>query len=594
MYGENFFRPNGLGCLNIVFIFNSMFSKALLVILVLIPFLVQAQVANRFDIVISEVMADPTPVVGLPNAEFIEIKNISVTPYQLNGWKLSDASSTATITTNFILQPDSVALLCSNSNVTAFSVFGRTIGVSSFPSLDNDGDVLTLRSPQGKVIHALNYTLDWYQNEVKKEGGWSLEMIDTRNPCGGMTNWKASVDPNGGTPGKKNSVDGVSNDTAPPQLLRTYTLDSITLVALFNESLDSTSATALSNYSFSNNLVVSSVTPQPPLFNSAVLKLTMPLQKQTVYTLTVNNVKDCKGNIIGVYNKAKVGVAEEASRNDIVINEILFNPRPNANDYVELYNRSNKIVDANKLFIANRNSSGVLNSIKKISEIPFYIFPDDYIVVTEDAISLQHEYLVSNPQNVLLLSSLPSFPDDKGTVVVTNSQGNVVDEVAYSEKWHFALINNNEGIALERIDPNDSSQKQSNWHSAASTAGYGTPGYKNSQFKQTNSVNAMIDVSPKVFSPDNDGHDDIATINYQVSEPGYVANVTIFDANGRMVRYLVKNALLGLRGSWNWDGLNENGQKLPLGNYIVFTEIFNLHGNKKQFKNTVALARRLN
>ena len=571
-----------------------MFSKALLVILVLIPFLVQAQVANRFDIVISEVMADPTPVVGLPNAEFIEIKNISVTPYQLNGWKLSDASSTATITTNFILQPDSVAILCSNSNVTAFSVFGRTIGVSSFPSLDNDGDVLTLRSPQGKVIHALNYTLDWYQNEVKKDGGWSLEMIDTRNPCGGMTNWKASVDPTGGTPGKKNSVDGVSNDTAPPQLLRTYTLDSITLVALFNESLDSTSATALSNYSFSNNLVVSSVTPQPPLFNSAVLKLTMPLQKQTVYTLTVNNVKDCKGNIIGVYNKAKAGVAEEASRNDVVINEILFNPRPNANDYVELYNRSNKIVDANKLFIANRNSSGVLNSIKKISEIPFYIFPDDYIVVTEDAISLQHEYLVSNPQNVLLLSSLPSFPDDKGTVVVTNSQGNVVDEVAYSEKWHFALINNNEGIALERIDPNDSSQKQSNWHSAASTAGYGTPGYKNSQFKQTSSVNAMIEVSPKVFSPDNDGHDDIATINYQVSEPGYVANVTIFDANGRMVRYLVKNALLGLRGSWNWDGLNENGQKLPLGNYIVFTEIFNLHGNKKQFKNTVALARRLN
>jgi len=571
-----------------------MFSKTLLVLLLLIPFFIQAQVANRFDIVITEIMADPSPAVSLPNAEFIEIKNTSVTPYQLNGWKLSDASSTATITTNFILQPDSVAILCSNSNVTAFSVFGRTIGVSSFPSLDNDGDVLTLRSPQGKVIHALNYTFDWYQNEVKKDGGWSLEMIDTRNPCGGMSNWKASVDPNGGTPGKKNSVDGVSNDTAPPQLLRTYALDSITVVALFNESLDSTSATALSNYSFSNNLVVSSVTSQPPLFNSAVLKLTMPLQKQTVYTLTVNNVKDCKGNIIGVYNKAKTGVAQEASRNDVVINEILFNPRPNAYDYVELYNRSNKIVDANKLFIANRNSSGVLNSIKKISEIPFYIFPDDYIAVTEDAISLQHEYLVSNPQNVLLLSSLPSFPDDKGTVVVTNSQGNVVDEVAYSEKWHFALINNNEGIALERIDPNDSSQKQSNWHSAASTAGYGTPGYKNSQFKQTKSVNAMIEVSPKVFSPDNDGYDDIATINYQVSEPGYVANVTIFDANGRIVRYMVKNALLGLKGSWNWDGLNENGQKLPIGNYIIFTEIFNLQGKKKQFKNTVVLARRLN
>ena len=571
-----------------------MFSKTLLVILLLIPFLVQAQVANRFDIVITEIMADPTPAVGLPNAEFVEIKNISLTPYQLNGWKLSDASSTASVTANYILQPDSVAILCSNSNVAAFSVFGRTIGLSSFPSLDNDGDVLTLRSPQGKVIHALNYTIDWYQNEVKKDGGWSLEMIDTRNPCGGMSNWKASIDPTGGTPGTRNSVDGVSNDTAPPQLLRTYALDSITVVALFDESLDSLSATALSNYSFSNNLVLSSVTPQLPLFNSVLLKLSSPLQKQTVYNLTVNKIRDCKGNVVGVYNKAKAGVAQEASRNDIVINEILFNPRPNAYDYVELYNRSNKIVDANKLYIANRNSSGVLTSIKKISETPFYLFPDDYIVLTEDAFSLQHEYLVTNPQIVLSLSSLPSFPDDKGTVVVTNSQGNVVDEVAYSEKWHFALINNNEGIALERIDPNDSSQKQSNWHSAASTAGYGTPGYKNSQFKQTKSVNAMIEVSPKVFSPDNDGYDDIATINYQVSEPGYVANVSIFDANGRIVRYMVKNALLGLKGSWNWDGLNENGQKLPIGNYIIFTEIFNLQGKKKQFKNTVVLARRLN
>jgi hypothetical protein len=60
-----------------------------------------------------------------------------------------------------------------------------------------------------------------------------------------------------------------------------------------------------------------------------------------------------------------------------------------------------------------------------------------------------------------------------------------------------------------------------------------------------------------------------------------------------MVRYLAKNALLGLKGSWNWDGLNESGQRLAIGTYIVFTEIFNLHGKKQQFKNTVVLARKL-
>jgi Lamin Tail Domain/CHU_C Type IX secretion signal domain len=568
-------------------------KKLLLIILIVTPFICRAQAANRFDIVITEIMADPTPVVNLPNAEYVEIRNISTTPFNLNGWKLSDASATSVITSNFTLQPDSLVILCSNSNVTALSAFGRTIGITGFPSLDNDGDLLVLRSSQNKVIHALSYSIDWYQNEVKKEGGWSLEMIDTKNPCTGKGNWKASVDPNGGTPGKKNSVDGSNDDITPPRLARTYGLDSVTVVALFDEPLDSLSAAIISNYSFSNNIVISSASPQFPMFNSVVLELSSPLQKQTVYTLTASNINDCKGNTIGIYNKANAGIAEEALSGDVVINEILFNPRPGAYDYVEIYNRSNKIIDANKLYIANRNASGIISSIKKISEAPFYIFPDDYLVVTEDGISLQHEYLVRNPQNILLLPSLPSFPDDKGIVVLTNAQGNVVDEVAYSEKWHFALINNNEGIALERIDPGDSSQKQSNWHSAASTIGYGTPTYKNSQYKQS-AVNAMIDITPKKFSPDNDGYDDLATISYQVSEPGYVANISIFDANGRLVRYFVKNALLGLKGSWNWDGLNGNGQKLPVGTYIVYTEIFNLQGKKKQFKNTVVLARKLN
>ena len=108
------------------------------------------------------------------------------------------------------------------------------------------------------------------------------------------------------------------------------------------------------------------------------------------------------------------------------------------------------------------------------------------------------------------------------------------------------------------------------------------------------SITATIDVTPKVFSPDNDGTDDIATVSYKVGESGYVANVTIFDAGGRIVKYLVRNALLGLSGGWRWDGLDEKNSKLPVGTYIVYTEIFNLQGKQKSFKNTVVLARRLN
>lgn len=564
----------------------------LLLLSLLIPFCSFAQTAQQYDMVIDEIMADPTPQVSLPNAEFIELKNTSGRSINLSGWKLITSSSTSGGFPNYNLPADSFLIITSTSNASLFTSFGKVIGISSFPALDNSGTTVSLVSKEGKTIHAVAYTSNWYQNAVKQNGGWTLEMTDTNNPCSGMSNWKASLDGIGGTPGKKNSVDGVNADQTPPQLLRTYNLDSVTFIALFDEPLDSLSAATITNF-FLPNLSIASTTPQPPLFNQVVIKLSSPLQKQTVYNLTVSNIKDCKGNTIGVRNNSKAGWAEEALANDIVINEILFNPKPNAYDYAEIYNRGNKIVDANKLYIANRNASGTLTAVQKLSDFQFYIFPGDYIVLTENAFLLQQQYFVLNPFQVLEIS-LPSLPDDKGDAVLINSQGNVVDEVAYSDKWQFPLIGNSEGIALERINPDDSSRKQSNWHSAASTAGYGTPTYKNSQYKQAGIIHAIIDVNPKIFSPDNDGRDDIATISYQLEQGGYVANITIFDANGRMVRYFVKNALLGLQGSWNWDGLDEKMQKLPVGTYIIYTEIFNLQGKKQQFKNTVVLMHKLN
>jgi hypothetical protein len=324
------------------------------------------------------------------------------------------------------------------------------------------------------------------------------------------------------------------------------------------------------------------------------LNLGTPLQAQTVYTVTVNAVTDCKGNVISSRNQAQVGLPQDALANDVIINEILFNPRSGGFDYVEFYNRSNKIIDANKLTIANRNSLGVFNSLKKLSETSRFILPGEYVVITESVASLSLEYFVQNPNAVLVVSTLPSFPDDAGNVVLLNAQGNVVDEVKYLDDWHFSLIANDDGVSLERIDPDGPSTDRNNFHSAASTAGYGTPGYKNSQYKQTAITNATVAITPKIFSPDNDGTDDIATVQYSVNQPGFVANITILDAAGRQVRHLVKNNTLGLTGSWNWDGLNEKGAKLPIGTYIIYTELFNLDGKKERFKNTIVLARRLN
>jgi hypothetical protein len=130
---------------------------------------------------------------------------------------------------------------------------------------------------------------------------------------------------------------------------------------------------------------------------------------------------------------------------------------------------------------------------------------------------VKQNYTAKNPDNFIDVA-MPSFPDDEGAVVVLDGQANIIDELHYSSKWHFALIDNEEGVSLERIDYNKPTQNKENWTSAASTAGFGTPSYQNSQFGTDVSVKADITVTPKTFSPDRDGFEDFTTINYQMTE----------------------------------------------------------------------------
>ena len=203
---------------------------------------------QQYDVVIDEIMTDPTPQVGLPDNEWIELRNTSAFDINLQGWTLSDLTGQTGTMPNFILQPDSFVIVCTGSAVPALMPFGKVISVTNFPSLDNDGDLISLFSATGKTIHAVQYTSAWYQNELKKDGGWTLEMIDTKNPCSGISNWKASVDANGGTPGKKNSVDGINNDETAPKLLRAFAINNTTITLVYDEPLDSLKAATVNNY----------------------------------------------------------------------------------------------------------------------------------------------------------------------------------------------------------------------------------------------------------------------------------------------------------------------------------------------------------
>ena len=549
--------------------------------------------AQHYDVVIDEIMASPTPQVTLPANKWIELKNTSDTAINLKGWKISGGGVISGPMPNFILLPDSFAIICAGSATAAMAPFGAVIAVTSFPFFDNNGALLSLISSPGTIIHAVDYSASWYQDDLKKKGGWSLEMINTKNSCSGISNWKASTDPRGGSPGIKNADDAVNADQSAPKLLRASATDPSHINLFFDEPLSELNAATINNYSISDGIgVPAAVVAVPPLFQIVNITLGLPLLASKIYTVTVKGIVDCAGNAIGNKNTTRVALSSPADSLDIVINEILFNPHfQPGSDYVEIYNRSNKVIDLKQMYIANRATNGAISSITAISAGSYLLFPQDFVVLTSDIAFVKSAYVAQNPDAFIALD-LPSYNNDKGDVIILNAQQTIIDEVAYNDKWHFKLLANTEGVALERIDYNGPSQSADNWHSAATSVGYGTPTYKNSQYRINDQLPGEIKITPEIVSPDNDGQDDFATISYEFPEAGYVANITIFDGSGRPVRYLQRNALCGTKGDFRWDGLGEKNQALATGVYIIYTEVFNIKGKTKKFKLPIVLARR--
>jgi hypothetical protein len=539
------------------------------------------------DVIINEIMADPSPPVALPDAEFAEIFNRSFFPVDLTGWTFSDGITTS-IFSSFTMQPDSFLILTSSTNAILFQPFGNVMSLTSFPSLNNDADDLTLKDAAGNLMNEVTYDISWYHDDVKSAGGWSLERMDPGSTCAGAGNWHASVDATGGTPGRKNSDLSGFADTSSPHLVRTSVINNSTIALFFDEPVDASGAVNISNYSvLPSNIIIISAVPVGD-FTEADVTVTPALDSNVVYTITVTGLNDCNGNVMLTIDSAQFAIPSPAQISDIIINEILFNPKTGGYDYVEVYNNTQKIFDLKDLSLANADDNDSLQTIYPVSLGSYLFFPDQYIVFTENPDWVKQNYFAQNP-DWLSNTSVPSYNDDEGRVILLNIKNERVDELHYFDKWHFPLISNTEGVALERIDPNRPTQDSMNWHSAASTVGYGTPTYKNSQFSEPNKGNE-ITLSPQVFSPDQDGYNDVLNIAYQFDQAGYTANVKIFDAQGREVRNLIRNAFLSQSGAFIWDGVTDRGEKARVGSYIVFVEIFNLNGEVKRYKKVCVAA----
>ncbi len=553
---------------------------------------IKKETAEEFDILINEIMADPTPQVGLPNFEFIELFNRSNKVIDLAGFGFSNGG-TPQLLPGYLLLPNKYVLVCAIANEEAMKKFGAVVPLTSFPTLANDGDDLALNGPGGKVIHFVNYFLSWYGDSKKADGGWTLEMINPMRPCGESENWTASKNLIGGTPGQPNSVLNSQPDTKSPELIRVSVSQEkpYELLLYFSEGLDRISAENPSNYSIDKGIGVFSASLLPLTRSTVRLILNNSLQPNIVYNLIVGKqVKDCSANIFGTNDKLTFALPVPIEPKDIVINEILFNPVSGGSDFLELYNRSKKVMDLSQIIIANL-SAGSGNPVPVTTSRLFY--PGEYIVFTPSLADIISRYPPVHAQ-LLIGLNLPSFPDDKGNVTLYTSGSlgpTIIDSFNYDRKMHHPLLDDENGVSLERLNPDAPTQSPSNWHSAAASAGFATPGFRNSQsFESIERSENLFDIQVPKLSPNGDGFQDYLIINFWPDKPGYLATIKIFDADGRPVKSLLNNELLPSEGFFRWDGDTDSGTKARIGIYILLARLFHPDGTTHEFKKAVVIA----
>jgi hypothetical protein len=547
----------------------------------------QPQTVSEKDIILTEFFADPSPQIGLPEAEFIEIYNRSSNPVDLNGWKFSDGNSTATFSSKIIL-PNQYWIICATANASLFSASANTLGVSNFPTLNNTGESLTLKTNEGLLIDSLNYSMAWYRDEDKQEGGWTLELIDTNNPCGEEDNWAASEDPKGGTPGKVNSIIANKPDLTGPKLLSVIVVNPNELVLRFDEKLEK----SLSDVAFT-------ITPQIDVANVTFMSLSLreikivlmqDLSPRQLYQLEIKNLRDCNGNFIQEdFNQLSLALPEAAERGDVVINEILFNPRPGGVDFVEIFNLSPKYLNVKDWLLANWEDETFTN-MKTIIDKDFILEPQSYLVLTSDGSVIKNEYPNAIEEN-LFNSTLPSMSDDEGSIAILTKEGMAVDSFRYQDTYHTPLLKDKEGVSLERISLTEPTINPENWKSANSSSGYATPGYLNSNARPESPIDEnAVRIEPEIFAPNMPGQD-FTRINYQFDQSSLAANIRIVDHQGRLIKEIANNETLGYEGFFRWDGDREDGSKARMGYYFVWFEVFDLSGMVKTYRKRVVIGR---
>jgi hypothetical protein len=327
------------------------------------------------------------------------------------------------------------------------------------------------------------------------------------------------------------------------------------------------------------------------VINATTLRLTpsKPLEKNKIYQLNIKHIELCS-NDEKLNDSLLFAFTDVPQKQDIVINEVMFNT--SKAEYIEFYNNTNKLFQLKDIVFAKASTITQTETDEiNFSNENYFILPNDYFVFTRSKEDLSNNFTTANTEK-LIETDLPTLDDEEDIVILKNIENKDVDRFKYNTSLHSSLLDNTKDVSLERINASTKTQDKNNWYSASKMVGYATPTQKNSAELNLNLDN--IKVEPEVFSPDQDGYNDILTLTYKFDEPASVANLHIYNAEGRIVKTILKDEILQEKGFFIWDGTDSNGNKASVGIYFIILDVVETNGRKTIFKEKCVLATPLN
>ena len=542
---------------------------------------------RTYDLLISEIHAAPHEQTLLPNVEWVEIYNASGRILDLKGLRFADESRSATLP-HFILGAGEYLLLASPADAGQLEQYGQVLGISPWPSLNNSGDVISLFSASGLLVDRVVYEQSWYSSSQKSQGGWSLERIDLQNPCLGAANWSAAVAYSGGTPGGQNSIATVKPDLTGPKLLQAYAIDSLTIQLVFNEIVDTTNLYT-DQFRISSSHTVEKVEVLPQFPERIRLKVSSPLDKAELLSVEVLNLADCSGNIVQKeFSSANIAFPVIARKGEVVINEVMYNPQANSEEWVEIYNASENYINLRNWQLATYNKGIKASAVW--SRDFLILAPREFLVLSRNPEGVQYSFPSAPMEKFIQVKGLPQLPNSGDTIALIDEEGVIQELAFYRDDFHSPFVGSSKGVSLERINVEASSLEKGNWTSASGSSGNGTPAKPNSQrFLAGSQQEGELIVEPEVIIPAVEGQPNFATIYYKSSRSGLQVSLRIFDAQGREVRKLATHQLLGSDTFFTWDGTNEGRELVKSGYYVILMKVYDASGHSRELKKVLVV-----